>query len=114
MAKKKKRQQKKRKVPMRKDVVSGGMFPKKELVRIVKTPDNDFLIDPSGKMNGHGAYIGLNIKLAKKAKENKILNSIFGQNISEKFYDHLIEFIGHQQARKELFSHERIIKTKNS
>lgn len=40
---------KQRKIPMRKDIVSGEMMPKKELVRIVKNKENEISIDPTGK-----------------------------------------------------------------
>jgi predicted RNA-binding protein YlxR (DUF448 family) len=46
-----------RKIPMRKCVVTQERFPKKELIRIVKTPEGEIEIDPTGKKNGHGAYI---------------------------------------------------------
>ena len=51
---------KKRKVPLRKSVVSGEMFPKKELIRIAKSKEGEVSIDPSGKKPGRGAY-GKNI-----------------------------------------------------
>lgn len=103
-----------RKIPMRKDVVSGQMMPKKDLLRIVKTNSDLLQLDPSGKVNGHGAYIGIDVTLAKKAKAEKILDIVFEMPVPEDFYDHLIDWVDHQQARKELFSHEQIIKEKNS
>ena len=60
-----KQQPSKRKVPLRKCTVSGEMFPKKELVRVVKTKEGDVSIDPTGRQNGRGAYIGLDPELAK-------------------------------------------------
>ena len=50
---------KKRKVPLRKSVVSGEMFPKKELIRIAKSKEGEVSIDPSGKKPGRGAYVAL-------------------------------------------------------
>ena len=47
--------QRQRKIPMRKDIVTGEMLPKKELVRVVKNKENDVAIDPTGKHNGRGA-----------------------------------------------------------
>ena len=49
-----------RKIPMRKDIVTGEMKPKKELVRVVKNKENEVSIDPTGKKAGRGAYIHLN------------------------------------------------------
>ena len=44
-----------RKIPMRKCVVTQDRFPKKELIRVVRTPENTVCVDLSGKKNGHGA-----------------------------------------------------------
>ena len=46
-----------KKIPMRKCVVTNERFPKKELVRVVRTPENEIKVDPTWKMNGHGAYL---------------------------------------------------------
>ncbi len=46
---------KKRKIPMRKDIVTGEMAPKKELVRIVRDKEDNVSIDPTGKKSGRGA-----------------------------------------------------------
>lgn len=68
---------KKRRVPLRKCLGCGDNKNKKELVRIVKTPDNEILIDISGKINGRGAYI-CNRKdcFSKAVVENKIARSL--------------------------------------
>lgn len=96
------KQQKKRKIPMRKCVVSGEMFPKKDLVRIVRTPEGTVEIDPSGRQNGRGAYITLEPELAYKAKEKRIFNRLFDMAIDDTFYDELYKYLDHQKARKEL------------
>lgn len=48
---------KKKKIPLRKCLGCGDNKKKKELIRVVKTPENEILIDESGKINGRGAYI---------------------------------------------------------
>ncbi|GAB7231543.1 RNase P modulator RnpM [Facklamia hominis] len=95
-------QNKKRKIPMRKCVVSGQSYPKKELIRIVRTPEGKIELDPSGRMNGRGAYIALEPELAKEAKTKKVFNRVFKTEIDDQFYDKLFEYIDHQKARKEL------------
>lgn len=95
-------QNKKRKIPMRKCVVSGQSYPKKELIRIVRTPEGKIELDPSGRMNGRGAYIALEPELAKEAKAKKIFNRVFKTEIDDQFYDKLFDYIDHQKARKEL------------
>ncbi|MGO4936814.1 RNase P modulator RnpM [Fundicoccus sp. Sow4_H7] len=91
-----------RKVPMRKCVVSQQMFPKKELVRIVKNKENEIFIDPTGRQNGRGAYIGLEPELAKEAKNKRTFDKAFEMKVSDEFYDELYNYIVHQKARKEL------------
>ena len=49
--------QKPRKIPMRTCVGCFEVKPKKELIRIVRTPAGEILLDPGGKMSGRGAYI---------------------------------------------------------
>ncbi|HEX7055745.1 MAG TPA: YlxR family protein, partial [Bacilli bacterium] len=48
---------KKRKVPLRKCVACQEMIAKKQLIRIVKTPEDEVLIDLTGKKSGRGAYL---------------------------------------------------------
>ena len=48
-----------RKIPMRKCVVTQERYPKKELIRVVRTPENEIVVDITGKKNGHGAYLKL-------------------------------------------------------
>lgn len=91
-----------RKVPMRKCVVSQQMFPKKELVRIVKNKEGEIFIDPTGRQNGRGAYIALDPELAKTAKQRHVFEQVFETKISDDFYDELYRYLEHQKARKEL------------
>lgn len=90
---------KKRKIPMRKCVVSGLQFPKKELTRIVKQPDGTVVIDPSGRLNGRGAYISLNPNLVEKAKKSKVFEKQLEASITDEFYDELFAYLEHKKAR---------------
>lgn len=68
---------KKKKIPLRKCLGCGENKNKKELICIVKTPDNEILIDISGKTNGRGAYICNNKDCFNKAvTANKISRSL--------------------------------------
>ncbi|HEY4399794.1 MAG TPA: YlxR family protein [Lactobacillaceae bacterium] len=96
-----------RKIPMRKDIVTGEMFPKKELVRVVKSKEGEISIDPTGKKNGRGAYIGLDVTIAQAAKTKRTLDRAFEMKVPDAFYDELIAFVDHQQARKELFGDDK-------
>lgn len=94
---------KQRKIPMRKDIVTGEMVPKKELVRVVRTTEGTVELDSTNRANGRGAYISLDVEIAKKAKAKKTFDRVFETKLEDSFYDDLIAYVDHQQARKELF-----------
>ncbi|WP_409022454.1 RNase P modulator RnpM [Dellaglioa sp. P0083] len=96
-----------RKIPMRKDIVTGEMKPKKELVRVVKNKENEVSLDPTGKKPGRGAYIFLDVDVAKQAQKERTFNKAFGIKIDESFYEELVEYVDHQVARRELFKDEK-------
>ncbi|MBM7617575.1 putative RNA-binding protein YlxR (DUF448 family) [Weissella uvarum] len=97
---------KQRKIPMRKDIVSGEMVAKQELVRVVKTPEGDVQLDPSGRANGRGAYIKLDVPTAEQAKAKRTFDRAFQTKLPDDFYDDLIAYVDHQAARRELFENE--------
>ena len=76
-----------KKIPMRMCSVTRERFPKQELIRVVKTPENDVKIDESGKLNGHGAYIKKDLEVLAKAKKTKALNRSYKSNIQSEIYD---------------------------
>ena len=79
----------KKKIPMRKCVGCGEMKPKKELMRILRTEDDDFCIDTTGKKNGRGAYLCHSVECFQKAVRNKGLERSFKQSIPQEVYDRL-------------------------
>ncbi|MBS7576633.1 MULTISPECIES: YlxR family RNase P modulator [unclassified Enterococcus] len=93
----------KRKIPLRKSVVSGLQLPKKELIRITRNKEGIVAIDPTGKAAGRGAYIGIEPKEAEMAKKKDILSRVLEAKVSDEFYNELIEYVTHLKARQELF-----------
>lgn len=87
---------KKRKIPMRKDIVTGEMAPKKELVRIVRDSDGHVSIDETGKKSGRGAYISINVEIARKAKAEHTFEKVFSTTLDDNFYDDLIAYVDHK------------------
>lgn len=79
----------KRKIPMRKCIGCNEMFPKKELIRVVHTPEDTFVIDAGGKKNGRGAYLCANESCLEKAVKTKAVNRSFGMNVPEEVYESL-------------------------
>ena len=58
-----------RKIPLRKCIVTNEMKPKKELIRIVRSPEGEVSLDPSGKKNGRGAYLSNDEQVFSTCKE---------------------------------------------
>ena len=75
-----------KKIPMRMCIVTKERVEKRNLLRIVKTPDG-VIVDPSGKINGHGVYIKKDLDVLDKAKQTKVLDRIFEANISDEVYE---------------------------
>ena len=84
----------KKKIPMRKCVGCGEMKPKKELMRILRTQDGEFMPDTTGKKNGRGAYICHSKECFQKAVKNKGLERSFKQAIPQEVYDRLEKEMG--------------------
>ena len=78
-----------KKIPMRKCVGCGEMKEKKELVRILKTPEDQILLDTTGRANGRGAYICNNPECLAKALKNKGLERSLKSQIPSEVSDRL-------------------------
>ena len=70
------------------------MKPKKELVRIVRTPEGEIHIDLSGKMNGRGAYICPDKQCLLKARKGRRLEKAFECAVPDAVYERLETEIG--------------------
>lgn len=60
-----------RKIPLRKCTGCGEMKSKREMVRVIRTPEDEIIIDATGKKNGRGAYICSSLDCFMKAKKSK-------------------------------------------
>ena len=78
-----------KKIPMRKCVVTKEQFPKKELIRVVRTPEGTVVIDKGGRVNGHGAYIKNDLSVLELAKKKKALARALECEIPESLYEEL-------------------------
>ena len=78
-----------KKIPQRTCVITHEKFPKQELLRIVRTPENEVKIDLTGKLNGHGAYIKKDIEVIEKARKSKALERILEVSISDEVYEEM-------------------------
>ncbi len=80
-----------KKIPMRQCVGCREMKPKKELIRIIKSPEGDVFVDANGKMNGRGAYLCRSVDCFLKARKNKGLERSLKIRIPEEIYGKLEE-----------------------
>ena len=78
-----------KKIPMRKCVGCGEMKSKKEMIRVLKTPEEEFVLDATGKKNGRGAYLCFSKDCLEKAVKGKGLERSFKQSIPREVYDRL-------------------------
>jgi uncharacterized protein len=84
---------KKRKVPMRKCVASQEMFPKKSLIRVVRTPEEEVLIDPTGKKSGRGAYLCAKPEYVEMARKKKALDRALKTKVDDAVYEQLLDYV---------------------
>lgn len=78
-----------KKIPLRSCIITKEKLPKKELIRIVRTPEGKIVIDQTGKTNGHGAYLKLELAVIEKAQKSKALNRHLEVEIPDQIYDDL-------------------------
>lgn len=82
-----------KKIPLRMCTGCGEMFDKRELVRVVKSPDGEISLDLTGKKSGRGAYVCKDINCLKKARKKKAFDRAFGVTIDSAVYDKMEEEI---------------------
>lgn len=82
-----------KKIPMRMCSVTRERFPKMELLRVVKTPEGEVVVDKIGKVNGHGAYIKKDLEILEKAKKTKALAKALECEIPDSIYEEIKNLI---------------------
>ena len=78
-----------KKVPMRQCVGCGEMKSKKEMMRILKTAEDEIVLDVTGKKNGRGAYLCISEECLKKARKTKGVERSLKMSIPSEVYDSL-------------------------
>ena len=78
-----------KKIPLRQCVGCGEMKGKKEMMRVLKTAENEICLDVTGKKNGRGAYVCKSRECLQKARKNKGLERSFKMSIPNEVYDTL-------------------------
>ena len=78
-----------KKVPLRQCLGCGEMKPKKEMMRVLKTSEDEICLDVTGKKHGRGAYVCIQKECLVKARKNKGLERSFKMGIAAQVYDTL-------------------------
>ena len=80
-----------KKVPLRKCMGCGEMKAKKELVRVVKSPEGEVSLDLTGRKPGRGAYVCHQAECLKIARKARRLEKAFSCQIPAEVYDRMEE-----------------------
>ena len=80
-----------KKIPLRQCVGCGEMKGKRDMMRVLKTAENEICLDMTGKKNGRGAYVCKSRECLRKARKNKGLERSFKMSIPSQVYDTLEE-----------------------
>ena len=78
-----------KKIPLRQCVGCGQMKAKKEMMRVIKTAEDEIVLDVTGKKNGRGAYLCRDEECLKAAMKNKGLERSFKMSIDKMIYENL-------------------------
>lgn len=92
----------KKKIPMRKCILTSQMYPKKDLIRVVINKEQEVFADATGKVNGRGSYVVKNLDVVQDARNKKKLESILGIDTEtlDPVYDEIIRLIYREDIPK--------------
>lgn len=86
-----------KKIPLRKCVVTNERLEKKQLIRVVKTPEGTVIVDLTGKANGRGAYLSKAANVILDAKKTKVLERHLETKVPDEIYDELLKLTSNEQ-----------------
>lgn len=90
-----------KKVPLRQCIGCGEMKSKKEMIRVLKTSEEEILLDATGRKNGRGAYLCQSMECLKKAAKGRGLERSFKMAIPKEVYESL------EKEMEQLGRHEK-------
>lgn len=80
-----------KKVPVRRCTGCGEHYPKIELIRVLRTPDGEIVLDESGKKSGRGAYICKKKDCLRRARRARRIEASLDCSIPDEVYERLEE-----------------------
>lgn len=78
-----------KKIPMRTCVVTKEKLPKKELIRVVRTPEGNVIVDLTSKANGRGVYLKRDLEVFAKAEKSNIISRSLEVEVPNSIYEEL-------------------------
>ena len=87
-----------KKVPMRQCAVSRERLIKKDLFRIVRTPEGVIVVDLSGRTNGRGVYLKKDKDIIAKAQKTKILEKHLETKVPDEIYNQLLDLLDKEEV----------------
>ncbi|WP_436853706.1 RNase P modulator RnpM [Staphylococcus caeli] len=93
---------KKKKIPMRKCILSNEMRPKNDMIRVVINKEEQIFADATGKQQGRGAYVSKDVKLVEAAQEKGTLEKYFKADAEtlDPVYKEIIRLIYREEIPK--------------
>lgn len=82
-----------KKIPMRTCVITKEKLPKNELIRVVRTPEGEVVVDDTGRANGRGAYLKKDLTVFEKAKASKALNRHLEAEVPDSVFEDLKNYV---------------------
>lgn len=82
-----------KKVPLRKCLATNMQFPKKEMIRVVRTPEGNIIVDEKGKANGRGAYISKSLEAVDIAQKKKLFDKQLEVAVPLEIYEELRQML---------------------
>lgn len=93
---------KKKKIPMRKCILTNEMQPKKDMIRVVINKEGEIFADATGKKQGRGAYVSKDVALVEKAQQREVLEKYFNatKDTLDPVYKEIIRLIYREEIPK--------------
>lgn len=88
-----------KKIPLRKCVATGEMYPKKEMIRVVRSKEGEVSVDLTGKKSGRGAYVSKTEDAIAAARKKKVLDKQLEVKVPDEIYDELIRVVLREQLK---------------
>ena len=82
-----------KKIPLRTCIVTKEKLPKQELIRVVRTPDKEIIIDETLRANGRGAYLKKDLEVFERAKKTKALNKALEVEVPDTLFEELKNYV---------------------